>query len=184
MPFSKLIGGGGGRAEAETLTASTNKILNRLMVEQVDDFLLSVWRSAQQQINRMLIQIVIITCRKKICCYTLLVPGASFLWHKRNPWPQISPSRENNICRRGKENNVTTEMKMITFLFCLFLRICRLLLIRVSRTLTQCSLCLSPSEELLSLTLTSSSCVSAVQSGLWRRAVYTVMLLYASFSIF
>jgi len=114
--------GEGGKAES--LRASTNGILNRLMAEQVDELFSSAWRSAQQQLNRMLIQIVIITCRKK--------KKAGF--------------------------GVGTS--------------------------TCCSSCLSPSEESLSLTLTSNSCVSAAQRSFQRRAVYIVTLLCASFSSF
>lgn len=110
-------------------------------------------------------------------CWYPVLPSSGV---REIPCPQISPRESKTFPEEGrKENKVTTEVKKMTLLICLFLGKCRLPLIRVSRTSAHCS---CPSEESLSLTFTSSSCVSAVQSSLWRRALYTVTLLYASFS--
>lgn len=127
VQFSKLMGErrGGKKKKAETLTASTNKILNRLMAEQVDEFVpfsLEVSTTAAKQ----------------------------------------DVDSDSHYHLQGKKKK----------------------LLLVLGTPTHCSSCLSPSEEWLSLTLTSGSCVSAVRSSLRRRAVCTVTLLYAPLSSF
>lgn len=68
----------------------------------------------------------------------LLVPTASFLWHKKN-WPLILPSREKKIVAEevGEENSLTMKIKIVAFFGLSICQDVEIALTRVSRTAPQ-----------------------------------------------
>lgn len=102
------------------------------MEEQVGERFPSLWGSAEQQLKQMFIHIVICTCRKE---NLLLYAVGTWCFLEKSLPMDLTLERRKCICKKGvKTPNLTTEIKIITFLFCLFLSMCRLVRISVQDT--------------------------------------------------